>query len=140
MSASQPGVGAVGPRTRVLIVDDVEWVRGALAVVLSVHDDMQVVGEAANGRDAVSLCGTVWPDVVLMDLILPVMDGVTAIRLIRQEYPQIQCVGLTGSSDPALKQRAVDAGAFCCLFKTSSTDEIVDCIRAAKASATSSPP
>ncbi len=125
----------VGPRIRVLIVDDLASVRNALETSLSTHEDIEVVGGAASGAEAVSLCGTLQFDVVLMDLLMPIMDGITATRLIRQQCPEVQVVALTISSDPDLRQQVLDAGAFCCLQKGVPSQQIADCLRTAKASA-----
>src|SRR6476620_863466 len=80
---------------RVLIVDDHAVVRSGLAAFLQVFDDLELVGEAANGQQALRLCEQVQPDVVLMDQVMPGMDGATATRAIRQQYPHIQVIALT---------------------------------------------
>src|SRR5439155_4576593 len=82
--------GAIG----VLIVDDHAVVRSGLEAFLQVHDDLELVGEAANGQQALHLCEQVQPDVVLMDLMMPGMDGATATRAIRQQFPHIQVIAL----------------------------------------------
>ncbi len=120
-------------RIRVLIVDDNASVRSALEIALLTFDDLDVVGTASDGEEAARLCHQIDLDVVLMDILMPVMDGVTATRLIRQQCPQVQIVGLTSSLDPNLKQQALEAGALCCVHKSASTDEIADWIRAARA-------
>src|ERR671924_677611 len=86
-------------RIRVLIVDDHGVVRSGLAAFLKAFDDLELVGEAANGRDALHLCAQVRPDVVLMDLMMPEMDGAAAVRAIRQQYPRIQVIALTSSRE-----------------------------------------
>ncbi len=132
--------GAVEPRIRVLIVDDIASVRNALETGLSIHEDIEVVGGAANGDEAVRLCEILQFDVVVMDLLMPIMDGIAATRLIRQQCPEAQVVALTLSNDPVLKQQVLDAGAFCCLQKAISGAQLVDWIRAAKARAGPTPP
>ena len=78
-----------------MLVDDHTMVRRGLATFLKVFDDLQLVGEAENGEVAIQLCAKVRPDVILMDMVLPVMDGATATRAIRQQFPQVQIIVLT---------------------------------------------
>src|SRR4051794_34940280 len=82
-------------RIRVLIVDDHGVVRSGLAAFLLAYDDLVLVGEAAGGQEAIRLCAQFRPDVVLMDLLMPDMDGATASQIIRQKYPNIQIIALT---------------------------------------------
>ncbi len=119
-------------RIRVLIVDDIEWVRNALQIALSVYSDIEVVGTVATGQEAINLCGTTQPDVIVMDLLMPAMDGVMATRLVRQQCPRVQVIAISISDDPALKQQVLRAGAYCWLSKSAAIDNLVDCIRAAK--------
>ncbi len=130
---AEPGAGQDGGHTRVLIADDNDTVRRTLEFVLQTFEDIEVVGLAANGEEAVRLTGELLPDVVLMDLLMPVMDGVQATRLIRQRYPRVHVVALTNSTDTALRQQVLEAGAGCYLHKSASSDEIAECIRAARA-------
>jgi NarL family two-component system response regulator LiaR len=118
-------------RIRILIADDHTVVRSALATFLSVHDDLCLVGEATDGREAVQLCEQVGPDVVLMDVVMPRMDGVTATRLIRAQHPEIQIVALTSFEEVALVQGILTAGAINYLLKTSSGEELAGAIRRA---------
>lgn len=119
-------------KIRVALVDDHDVVRRGLSVVLRAFDDLMLVGEASNGEEAIRMCGEVNPEVVLMDLIMPEMDGVTATRFIRQKYPQIQVVALTSFKDEELVQAALQAGAIGYLLKNASIDELADTIRAAR--------
>ena len=80
---------------RVMIVDDHTMVRRGLATILKVFDDLQLVGEAENGAEAIKLCGEAQPDVILMDMVMPDMDGATTTRVIRQQFPQVQIIALT---------------------------------------------
>src|SRR5436309_11919110 len=80
---------------RVLIVDDHAVVRSGLAAFLKAFDDLELVGEAAGGKDAINLCIQDDPDVVLMDLMMPDMDGAAATRAIRQQRPRVQVIALT---------------------------------------------
>lgn len=119
------------PTIRVMIVDDHDVLRNGLAVFLSTCSDIELVGEAATGHEAVQQCETLQPDVVLMDLIMPEMDGVTAIRLIKQRYPQVHVVALTSFDDGDLVQSALQAGALSYLLKNISADELIMAIRSA---------
>jgi len=116
---------------RVLIVDDYEMVRSGLATFLEAFDDLELVGEAANGTEAVRLCATVRPNVILMDLVMPEMDGIAATRAIRQAYPAVQVIALTSFGDQDLVQRALQAGAVSYLFKNASIDVLANAIRTA---------
>src|ERR1051325_4319057 len=96
---------------RVMIVDDHPQVRRGLAVFLDLWDDFVFVGDADNGEKAVDLVGKLQPNVILMDLVMPVMDGVTATRIIRNKFPNVQIVVLTSTIDVEIIQEALDAGA-----------------------------
>ncbi|MGO4425733.1 response regulator transcription factor, partial [Streptomyces sp. MCAF7] len=84
---------------RVLIADDHAVVRQGLRMILSLDDDIKVVGETTNGREAVRLARELCPDVVLMDLLMPVMDGISATAEIRQDLPEVEVVALTSALD-----------------------------------------
>jgi NarL family two-component system response regulator LiaR len=116
---------------KVVIVDDHAMLRAGLAVFLMSYPDLQLVGEASNGKEGIALCATETPDVVLMDLMMPIMDGVTATRLIRQEFPQIQVIALTSFGEESLIKRVLEAGAISYLFKKISADDLANAIRAA---------
>lgn len=118
---------------RVLVVDDQAVVRSGLAAFLSIYDDLALVGEANDGAKAVNLCGQLRPDVVLMDLVMPNMDGAEATLAIRKHYPQIQVVALTSFKEDDLVKRVLEAGAIGYLLKNVSADELADAIRAAYA-------
>ena len=120
-----------GNPIRVLIVDDHAVVRSGLAVFLTVFDDLQLVGQAAGGNEAVQLCRQVEVDVVLMDLIMPEMNGAEATRLIRQQCPNVQVIALTSFKEEELIQGALQAGAISYLLKNVTADELADAIRAA---------
>ena len=96
---------------KVMIVDDHLMVRDGLKVFLSVHDDLEVIAEAEDGQQAISLCPLVHPDVILMDVIMPNIDGPTATARIRADYPDVQVIALTTFSEKELVQRAIQAGA-----------------------------
>jgi NarL family two-component system response regulator LiaR len=118
---------------RVLLVDDHAMVRRGLATFLGVFDDLELAGEAANGEAAIQFCAQLAPDVVLMDIVMPEMDGVTATRVIRRQFPQIQVVALTSFKDKGLVQDALQAGAIGYLLKDVSADTLAEAIRAAHA-------
>ena len=116
---------------RVLVVDDHKVVRGGLKAFLLSFDDLELVGEAKNGHEALLKCAEVKPDVVLMDLVMPEMDGPTATRAIRNAYPTIQVIALTSFPEEELVEQALQAGAISYLLKTVEPDELADAIRAA---------
>lgn len=116
---------------RVLIVDDHNMVRRGLMTLLEEFDDLLVIGEAGDGEMAVHACREVCPDVILMDMLMPRMDGVTAIAKIRQMCPQTQVIALTSFSDEANVQNALKAGAMSYLMKNVSGDELASAIRRA---------
>jgi two-component system, NarL family, response regulator LiaR len=118
---------------RVMLVDDHAMVRKGLATFLRVFDDLQLVGEAENGEAAIKLCGEIMPDVVLMDMVMPEMDGAAATRIIREKYPQVQVIALTSFKEGDLIKSALEAGAIAYLLKDVSADDLVRAIRAAHA-------
>jgi two-component system, NarL family, response regulator LiaR len=118
---------------RVLLVDDHAVVRSGLGAVLMSFDDLKLVGEAGNGEEAVRLCRRLKPHVILMDLMMPVMDGVTATRLIHEELPEVCIIALTSFDQKELVEGALKAGAMSYLLKTVSAAELVSAIRGAVA-------
>ena len=118
---------------RVMIVDDHAVVRSGLAAFLTVFDDMQLVAEAGSGAEAVELCQKTAVDVVLMDLMMPEMDGAETTRHLRQRHPDIQVIALTSFREETLVQGALQAGAISYLLKNVSADELAAAIRAAYA-------
>ena len=116
---------------RVMIVDDHAVVRSGLSAFLLVQDDLELVGEANSGQQALRLCQEKAPDVVLMDLVMPEMDGATATRAIKALCPQVQVVALTSFPEEKLVQEALQAGAISYLLKNVSADELAKAIRAA---------
>ena len=116
---------------RVLLVDDHHVVRAALARLLNGVEDIEVVGSAGNGEEAVAAVADIKPDVVLMDLAMPVMDGVEATGRIRAADPSIKIVVLTSLSDRERILDALDAGAVGYLLKDADADELVRGVRAA---------
>ena len=116
---------------RILIVDDHEILRMGLAVFLETQDDLLLVGEAENGQQAIELCDQFQPDVVLMDVMMPVMDGIMATQIITQKYPQIAVIVLTSSFAGGREVEAREAGAREYMRKNVSSDQIAQTIRAA---------
>jgi len=116
---------------RVLLVDDHAVVRSGLAAFLMVYDDLELVGEAGSGQEAVDVCERLLPDVVLMDLMMPGMDGATATRVIRQRHPATQVIALTSFREENLVQQVLEAGAIGYLLKNVTADELADAIRKA---------
>ncbi len=117
----------------VMLVDDHAVVRSGLSAFLLAYDDLELVGEASSGERAVALCQQVQPDVILMDLMMPGMDGATATKLIRQNHPDIQVIALTSFKEKELVEGALQAGAIGYLLKDVSADELARAIRAAAA-------
>jgi len=118
---------------RVMLVDDHAVVRSGLSTFLMTCDDMELVGEAASGEQALSLCPQAKPDVVLMDLVMAGMDGATATRKIRDRCPEIQVIVLTSFKEQELVQGALQSGAIGYLLKDVTADELANAIRAAYA-------
>jgi NarL family two-component system response regulator LiaR len=114
-----------------MIVDDHTMVRRGLATILKVFDDLLLVGEAENGAEAIKLCGEAQPDVILMDMVMPDMDGATTTRVIRQQFPQVQIIALTSFKEGNLVKNALEAGAIAYLLKDVSADDLARAIRAA---------
>jgi NarL family two-component system response regulator LiaR len=116
-----------------LIVDDHPMVRKGLSAFLLVTDDLELVGEAKDGLGALSACEHSPPDVVLMDLVMPVMDGLTAIREIKQRWPKIKIIALTSFQEEDLVQQALQSGAIGYLLKDVTAEELGDAVRSAYA-------
>jgi NarL family two-component system response regulator LiaR len=121
----------VSARIRVMIVDDHLMVRRGMAMFLGAAHDLELVGEAATGKDAVRLCDEIRPNVVLMDLKLPDMDGIATTRTIRQAHPEIQVIAVTSSHSDELVAEALRAGAVGYLLKDVGVTGLSDAIRAA---------
>lgn len=118
---------------RILLADDHQVVRQGLQMFLGLDPELEVVGEAANGAEAVDMARELHPDVVLMDLLMPVMDGITAISAIRKEMPDVEVLALTSVLEDASVTGAVRAGAIGYLLKDTQADELRRAIKAAAA-------
>lgn len=118
---------------RVIIVDDHAIVRSGLANFLNAFDDLTLVGEADNGQDALRLCAELQPDVVLMDLVMPGMDGIETTRTIRARFAEIPILILTSFGEDHKVQAALQAGAIGYILKNASIHDMAQAIRAAYA-------
>jgi len=120
------------PPIRVMLVDDHTMVRRGLATFLRVFDDpaaasgqaLHLVGEAESGEAAIRICAEVLPDVILMDMVLPDMDGAAATRAIRRQFPQVQVIALSSFKEGELIKNALEAGAIGYLLKDISAEEL----------------
>jgi NarL family two-component system response regulator LiaR len=118
---------------RVMIVDDHDMVRRGLAAFLRVKPELELVGEARDGIEALQICEKVRPDVVVMDLVLPRMSGAETTRAIRKHWPRVQVVALTSFEERELVREALSAGAIGYLLKNVSVDDLAAAIHAAHA-------
>lgn len=116
---------------RVMIVDDHQMVRRGLSLFIRGYSDLELVGEAANGEEAIHLTDRLQPDIILMDIIMPEINGIEATRIIRERHPNIQIIALTRSSDTDMVTAAMQAGAISYLLKNVSDDGLINAIRAA---------
>lgn len=116
---------------RVMLVDDHDVVRSGLATFLKAYDDLELAGEARNGLEAVNLCQDTDPDVILMDLIMPDMDGIAATQAILEHCPDTKIIAMTSFEDEQLVQGVLAAGALSYLLKNVSSEELVKAIREA---------
>ncbi len=119
------------PPIRVLIVDDHAVVRRGLRGFLDLLDDIEVVGEAENGRQAITVAAQLLPDVILMDLLMPELDGLGAIEAIKAEHPEIEIVALTSFIEEEKVTTALEAGATGYLLKDADADDVARAVRAA---------
>jgi DNA-binding NarL/FixJ family response regulator len=135
MEPSRPSAGeADAPsRIKVLIVDDHGVVRRGLRGFFELLDDIEVVGEAEDGRRAVQLADDLAPDVVLMDLLMPSMDGIAAIATIKSRHPDTEVVALTSFIEEERVTAALEAGATGYLLKDAEADDVADAVRRAHA-------
>jgi NarL family two-component system response regulator LiaR len=120
-------------KIRVFVVDDHPMIRAGLAAMIDAEEDLQRVGEAANGADALRLVPAAAPDVVLMDLIMPQMDGIATTAVLAKQLPATRFVVLTSVIDPREVERAIAVGAVGYILKNASSQELVAVIRATHA-------
>jgi two-component system nitrate/nitrite response regulator NarL len=114
----------------VVIVDEHEMVVTSLKIMFESLSGIEIIGRAVNGAEAIDLAGELLPDVMLMDIMMPVMDGLTATQIIRDKYPQIKIIILTASTLESDQQAALDAGAHRYVSKEGSGAELIEAIRA----------
>jgi NarL family two-component system response regulator LiaR len=114
---------------QVLLVDDHNVVRSGLATFLRAYEDLELVGEAKNGLEAINLCHQKKPDVILMDLMMPEMDGIAATRAILADYPEIKIIAMTSFEQEQLVQGVLAAGAISYLIKNVTSEELAKAIR-----------
>ncbi len=116
---------------RIMIVDDHAVVRQGLRMFLSLDNELEIIGEASDGREALNMARELRPDVILMDLLMPVMDGIEAITAIKSEMPDIELIALTSVLEDASVIGAIRAGAVGYLLKNTRADELIQAIKAA---------
>ncbi len=116
---------------QVMIVDDHPVVRDGLKSMLLAFDDLELIGEAENGRAALVGCGQKLPDVILMDILMPDLDGILATRAIHEQYPQVKIIILTSYPKDDLVQEALEAGATGYILKNATIDIMANAIRSA---------
>jgi len=131
---------AASKKIRILLADDQPIVRGGLAAMINLRSDMTVVAEASQGREAIQLFRRHRPDITLMDLRMPVMEGVDAIALIRQEFPDARIIVLTTFDGDEDIYRGIEAGAKGYLLKDAEWKELVEAIHDVHSGKTCIPP
>ncbi len=114
---------------KVMIVDDHAVLRDGIRYLCLTASDITLVGEAANGEDALKLCSELLPDVVLIDLMMPGMNGIATTRAMREQYPEVKILVLTSFNTKDLLRQAIEAGANSYVLKDASTEEIINAIR-----------
>lgn len=115
---------------RVMIVDDDALIRDSLKILIDLEQDMEVVGTAPNAQEALELCRSCQPDIVLMDIRMPVMDGVLGTKLIKQQFSSIKVIMLTTFKDEEYIKEAIKNGASGYMLKNQSSDNILESLRA----------
>ncbi len=116
------------PKIRIMVVDDHRVVRRSIAMALRAFNNLEFVGEAENGLEAIDRCDELRPDVVLMDMIMPEMNGVQATGRIRSDYPEIRIIAMTASEEEKMVEEVLQAGADGYLLKNASIDDFVEAI------------
>ena len=131
---------SVNNKIRIMLVDDHDMVRRGMAVFLQALPDMELVGEAADGTEAIELVDQIQPDVILMDVMMPEMGGIEATRRIKTRYPAVQVLMLSSSKDEESIKSAIQAGAIGYILKNVGINEMAEAVRnAAHGQATLSP-
>jgi two-component system, NarL family, response regulator LiaR len=119
---------------RILLVDDHSQIHRALAVLNTIYDDLEIVAHASNGREAVALCAEYQPDVIIMDVVMPEMNGIEATRIIHERYPAVKVLALSSFQDEDSVREMMSVGASGYVLKNSSLDELANSIRAVHSS------
>ncbi|HLY24868.1 MAG TPA: response regulator transcription factor [Aggregatilineales bacterium] len=114
---------------RILLVDDHAIVHRAMAALVATFPDLEVVGHAKNGQEAIDLCGEVKPDVVVMDVIMPGMNGIEATRILHERYPEVKVLALSSFQDEATVREMLKAGASGYILKETFNDDVAATIR-----------
>jgi YesN/AraC family two-component response regulator len=117
---------------RVLLVDDDALIREGLTIIIGMEEDFEIVGTAANGQEAFERCEQLMPDLVLMDIRMPIMDGVLSTQLIKQHFNHIKIVILTTFKDDEYIKEALKCGAEGYILKNQSSDSIIESLRAVR--------
>jgi two-component system, NarL family, response regulator LiaR len=117
-------------RIRILLVDDHSQIHRALSVLKTIHDDLDIVAHASNGREAIALCAEHQPDVIIMDVVMPEMNGIEATRIIHERHPAVKVLALSSFQDEDSVREMMSVGASGYVLKNSSLDELANSIRA----------
>jgi DNA-binding NarL/FixJ family response regulator len=133
----EPNDGGVGAPVRVLLADDDPTFLASLQPLIEHQPELTVVGQAANGLDAIELADSLDPDAIVIDLHMPLVDGVTAVARLRKDHPSLCLIALTGDPDSELHQAVREAGADAVLLKGTLVETLVDRLSAVKAAARS---
>lgn len=134
MSERRASPGSTASPLRVIIVDDSEETRKSIQMMMSLVPDSEVIAQGENGREAIALARQHHPDIALIDVNMPVMDGLTAIQTLRQEHPTLICIVISAEKDPPTLQRAISVGAHGYLLKPVTAEQLLSVMeRASKA-------
>lgn len=119
----------MGKNIRILLVDDQVAARASLAIILRQENNMEIIGEASDGQMAVELTEELHPDVIIMDVAMPVMNGIDATKQITSVHPDARVIGFTMNFENSLAEAMQRAGATACLSKSDAIDDLLDTIR-----------